>query len=171
MRLKFSRLRWPEWVIGAGSLLMLVSILLLPWYQLTESTSGPPPKYFITTSVDGWHGLTHARWLILVTILAAFAVVFFQARERAPALPIAFTAIAAPLAVLSVLWLIYRVWIDPPGGREIGGWIALLGGAAILYGSYRSFRLEGIAEADAPHDIPTVRLGGGAAWRRGTGAT
>jgi hypothetical protein len=152
MRLKFSRLRWPEWLIGAGGLAMLVSMLLLPWYQLTA-----------LSSVDGWHGLTHARWLIVVTILAAFAVVFFQARERAPALPLAATAIAAPLAVLSVLWLIYRVWIDPPGGREIGGWIALVGAAAILYGSYRSFRLEGVAEADAPHDIPTVRLGGGPA--------
>ena len=164
MRLRFSRLRWPEWLIGAGGLLMLISMLLLPWYQLITSTTGPPPRYFVASSVDGWHGLTDARWLILVTILAALAVVFFQARERAPALPVAFTLLAALLAALSVLWLIYRVWIDPPGGREIGGWIALVGAAAILYGSYRSFRLEGIAEEDAPHDIPTVKL-------RGEGAT
>lgn len=160
MRLRFSRLRWPEWVIGAGGVLLLVSMLLLSWFQLTESTPGPPPKYFVATSVNGWRGLAHAHWLLLLTILAAFAVVFFQARERAPALPITFTQIAAVLAALTVLWLIYRVWIDPPGGRQIGGWIALLSAAAILWGAWRSFRLEGIAEADAPHDIPTVTLGG-----------
>ena len=163
MHLRFSRLRWPEWLIGAAGLLMLVSMLLLPWYTLTSATVGPPPRYFVAVSVDGWHGLTHARWLILVTILAALAVVFFQARERAPALPIAFTQIAAILAALTVAWLIYRVWIDPPGGRGIGGWIAMLSAAAILYGSYCSFRVEGIAEQDAPHEIPTVRVEGGGA--------
>jgi hypothetical protein len=166
MRPQFSRLRWPEWLIGAAGLLLLISLLLLPWFQQTGVTPGPLPRYFGAISVDGWHGLTHARWLILVTILAAFAVVFFQARERAPALPITFTQIAAVLATLTVAWLIYRVWIDPPGGRKIGGWVALLSAAAILCGGYWSFRVEGIAEADAPRDIPTVRLGTG-----GEGAT
>jgi hypothetical protein len=160
MRLRFSRLRWPEWVIGAGGLLLLVSMLLLPWFHVITFS---PVRYYFVTSHDGWYGLTHARWLILLTILAAFAVVFFQARERSPALPVVFTQIALVLAGLTVLWLIYRVLIHPPGGREIGGWIALVSAAAIVFGTYWSFRLEGIAEVDAP-DIPTVRL-------RGEGAT
>jgi hypothetical protein len=164
MHLQFHRLRWPEWLIGAGGLLMLVSLLLLHWYQLITSSAGPPPRYFVATSVDGWHGLTHARWLILATILATFVAVLLQARERSPALPIAFTMLATVLAVLSVVWLVYRVWIDPPGGREIGGWIALVGAATIVVGGYWSARVEGIADADAPHEIPTVRL-------RGEGAT
>jgi bacteriorhodopsin len=160
MRLRFSRLRWPEWVIGAGGLLLLFSTFVLPWYQLTRSTPGPPPKFFVEVSQNGWHGVTHARWLLLVTILAAFAVVFFQARQRAPALPIAATVFAVPLAALTVLWLIYRVWINPAGGREIGGWIGLLSAAAIVYGGYKSIRTEGIAEEDAPTEIPAVRLEG-----------
>jgi hypothetical protein len=159
MHLKFSRLRWPEWLIGAAGLLLLISMLLLPWFQLTTVTPGPPPRYFVATSVDGWHGLTHARWLILLTVLAAFAVVFFQARERAPALPMALTQITAVLTVPTVAWLVYRVLIDPPGGRQIGGWVALLSATAMFVGCYRSFRLEGIAEADAPHQIPTIGLG------------
>lgn len=161
MHLRFSRLRWPEWVVGAGGLMLLGSMLLLPWYQQTRSTPGPPPKYFITVSVDGWHGANYARWLMLVTVLAAFAVVFFQARQRAPALPVAATVVAVPLAAATVVWLIVRVWIAPHGGREIGGWIGLLGAAAIVYGGYKSMVMEGIAPSDAPAEIPTVDLSQG----------
>jgi hypothetical protein len=99
------------------------------------------------------------RWLILLTILAALAVMFFQARERAPALPVAFSVIAGPLAAVTVIWLIIRVWIAPHGGREIGGWIGLLSAAAIAYGAYKSIRMEGIAAEDGPLEIPTVKLG------------
>jgi hypothetical protein len=159
MHLEFSRLRWPEWVVGLGGLVLALATFLLPWYTVVQATAPPGPKYFITQSVDGWHGVTIVRWLILLTILAALAVVFFQARERAPALPVAFTVMAAPLAALTVLWLIIRVWIAPHGGRGIGGWIGLLGAAAIAYGAYKSIRLEGIAAADGPSEIPTVHLG------------
>ena len=160
MHLRFSRLRWPEWLIGAAGLLLLISLLLLPWFQLTSVTPGPPPRYFVATSVDGWHGLTHARWLILLTIPMAFAVVFFQARERSPALPVTFTQITSVLALVTLAWLIYRVLIEPPGGRQIGGWVALLSTVAMLVGCYWSFRLEGIAEADGPQETPTIRLRG-----------
>jgi hypothetical protein len=160
LRLDWSRLRWPEWVIGVGGLVLLLALLVMPWYALLLVSAPPGPKYFSTRTVDGWHGLTHAHWLVLVTVVAALAVVLFQARERAPALPVALTVIAAPLALLTLVWLIVRVWISPPGGREIGGWIALISTAALLYGCYRSFRLEGIAAKDAPAEIPTVKLGG-----------
>src|SRR5437588_7060217 len=106
MHLKSSRLRRPEWVIGIGGVVLLLATFLLPWYTVVKSSAPPGPKYFITESIDGWHGLAVVRWLIVLTILAAFAVVFFQARERAPALPVAFTMLAAPLAGLTLLWLI-----------------------------------------------------------------
>ena len=159
MRLDFSRLRWPEWLIGLAGLVLLASLVLLPWYTLLLVSGPPGPRYVSTSSVDGWHGLTHARWLVLVTAVVAFALVFFQARERAPALPVAITVILGPLAALTLAWLIVRVWFSPPGGREIGGWIGLLGAAALAYGSYSSIRLEGIAEKDGPGEIPTVKVG------------
>lgn len=159
LRLEWSRLRWPEWVVGSGGLVLLVALLLMPWYTLILVSGPPGPRYFTTRSVDGWHGLTHARWLALLTVLAALAVVIFQARERAPAIPIAITVIAVPLAGVTLVWLIVRVLISPPGGREIGGWIGLLATAAVAYGGYRSIRLEGIAERDAPVEIPTVTVG------------
>jgi hypothetical protein len=141
--------------VGGG--VLLVSMFLMPWYQLQTSTP-TFPKFFVASSVDGWHGLSHARWLILLTILAALGLLFFQATRRAPAIPATFSLVAGLLGALSALWLIYRVVINPPGGREIGGWIGLLSAGAITYGGYASFRLEGIAASDAPAEIPTIGL-------------
>ena len=160
MRFDRTRLRRPEWIVGIGGVVLLGSMLLLPWYSLT-SVSGPPgPQYFIKTSVDGWHGLRHGHWLLLVTILMAFALVFFQVTQRSPAVPVTLSLFVAVLGGATVLWLIYRVLISPPGdSREAGGFIGLLGALAIAYGGYASLRLEGIAPADGPGEIPIVRLG------------
>src|ERR1700732_5314841 len=102
-------------------------MLLLPWYSVT-SVSGPSgARYFVKRSVDGWNGLSHARWLLLLTIVVAFALVVFQATRRAPAVPVSFSLLAAALGGLTTLWLIYRVLISPPGGsRDVGGIIGLL---------------------------------------------
>jgi hypothetical protein len=160
VHLDFTRLRWPEWLIGVAGLVLLASLVLMPWFTLILVSGSPGTKYFATNSVDGWHGLTHARWLVLVTVAVALLVVFFQARERAPAIPVAMAVILGPLAAATLVWLIVRVLISPPGGRQIGGWIGLLSAAALAYGSYRSIRLEGVAEKDAPVEIPTMRVGG-----------
>jgi hypothetical protein len=160
MRLDRTRLRRPELIVGVGGLVLLASMLLLPWYTLTEVSGPPGPQYFIQISVDGWNGLSHAHWLLLVTIVVAFALVFVQLSRRAPAIPVTFSLLATVLGGLATLWLIYRVLISPPGGsRDVGGFIGLLSAAGITYGGYASVRLEGIAPADAPSEIPTIGLG------------
>jgi hypothetical protein len=158
MRLDRSRLRRPELIVGVGGLALLASMLLAPWYTLTEVSGPPGPQYFIKVTVDGWNGLNHAHWLLLVTIVAAFALVFFQLSRGAPAIPVTLSLLTTVLGGLATLWLIYRVLISPPGGsRDAGGFIGLLSAAAITYGGYASLRLEGIA--DAPSEIPTLGLG------------
>jgi hypothetical protein len=164
MGLRTSRLRWPERLIGAGGVVLLAAMVLLPWYTLTLSSQPPGPIALIPQQVDGWNGLHSARWLLLVTVLAALAAAFFQAQRRAPALPATMCLLASVLGGVSTVWLIVRVLIAPPGGRGIGGWIGLLGAAAITYGGLASVRLEGIARADGPPEIPTIDLG-----RRATG--
>lgn len=160
MRLDPKRIRRPEWIIGVGGLVLLGAMLLFPWYTVTEVSGPPGPQYLIKISIDGWHGLSHAHWLVLVTVLVAFATIFFQATRRAPAVPVTFSLLAAVLGGLTALWLIYRVLINPPGGsREFGGVLGLLSALAVTYGGYASLRLEGIAPGDAPAEIPTVELG------------
>jgi hypothetical protein len=145
LRFDASRVRRGEWVAGASALLLLASTFLLNW-------SG---------SVNGWRGLTHLRWLVLLACLAGLALLLLQATRRTPALPAAFSVIVTVLGGLTVLALAYRVLIDPPAGSErAGAYLGLVCAIALAYGGFASLRTEGIAERDGPGEIETVRLGG-----------
>ncbi len=143
MSFEWSRLRRGEWLAGAGGVVLLASMLLLSWYRLTFST------------VDGWNGLTHLRWLLVITVGASFALVYFQAARRGPALPVTFSYVVLVLGVLSVLWIVYRNFISAAGGLKVGAWVGLASACAIALGGYLSLRQEGISEKDAP-EVPTV---------------
>jgi hypothetical protein len=154
-----SRLRWPEWVVALSALVLLFSLVGLSWFTLHPVSGGLGPKDLATTSEDGWHGLAHAHWVLLLTILVAFALFFFQAMRRAPAVPVTLSLAVMFLGGLSTLWLIVRVPIDPPGGRDFGGWLGLISAAVLTWAAYKSVRLEGIAAEDGPGEIETVTAG------------
>jgi hypothetical protein len=143
MSFDLSRLRRGEWTVGAGSLVLLASMLLLPWYGDSRT-------------IDGWNALSHFRWLVVVTLVAAGALLLFTATRRAPAVPVTLSLFVALLGAACTAWLLYRVAIDPVAGRKAGGWVALAGAAAIAYGGMSAVRREGIAASDAPATIPTV---------------
>ncbi len=153
-----SRLRWPEWLIGAAGVVLLGSMLLLSWYQITPSSAPSGPVYYVSEKLDGWNGLSHAHWLLLLTILTAISTALFQAQRRAPALPVTLSVLASIVAGLTTIWLIVRVIIAPAGGRLIGAWIGLLATALIAYAGLASMRLEGIAPGDGPGEVPKVNL-------------
>jgi hypothetical protein len=144
-----SRLRRGEWIVGAGSVVLLASIVLLPWYGY----AGPAGSF---RTVDGWNALTSFRWLAVVTLVVSAALLFFQATRPAPAVPSTLSVVVMFLGAVTAAWLIYRVGINPAGGRKIGGWVALAGAVVITYGGFSSLRVEGIAARDAPSVIPTV---------------
>jgi len=147
MDFDLSRLRRGEWIAGTSALVLLACLLLLQWYG----------------SLNGWHGLTHLRWLVLLTILAALALVYSQASRRAPAIPVTMSMIVTVLAGVDAIALVYRVLIDPPGGASsahAGAYLGLVSALALAYGGYRSMRTEGIAERDQVDAIETVSLGG-----------
>jgi hypothetical protein len=154
-----SRLRRGEWIVGVAAVVLLGSMLLLPWYGLTRISGPPGPAFFIAYSVDGWNGLTGLHWLMLVTILAAFALVFFQATRRAPAIPATFSVLVAWLGVLTALWLVFREFISAPGDLKIGAIVGLISLCAIAFGGWDSLHEEGIAARDGPGEIPTVSPG------------
>jgi drug/metabolite transporter (DMT)-like permease len=144
MSFDLSRLRRGEWVVAAGSVALLASMLALPWFRESHTT------------VDGWTGARHFRWLAVVTLVLAAALLFFQATRQAPAVPVTIAVFVAIFGALTSAWLIYRVGIDPPGPRKAGGWIGLAGALAITYGGASSMRRQGISTKDEPAVIPTV---------------
>jgi hypothetical protein len=157
MDIEISRLRPGEIISGAGGVLLLVLLFGVPWYGV-KSTVGR------TTTITGWDALTTLRWLLLVTIVVAVALAYFQATRSAPAIPVTLSVILTALGLLSSLALIYRVLINVPGSdsvvdAKVGAYLGLAVALAILYGGYTSLRREGISPEDAPTEIETIRPG------------
>lgn len=136
MSFDLRRLHRGEWAVAAGAVMLLVSLLVLPWYANPRT-------------VTGWNDLTHFRWLAVLTLGLAAGLLFFQATRRAPALGVTLAVFVAIFGALTVAWLIYRVGISPDGGRRVGGWIGLAGALAITYGGISSMRRQGIEDSDA----------------------
>lgn len=146
MDLSPSRLRRGEILAAAGAVLLLVFMLAGKWYGSTHSRTG-------------WEALPTLRWLMAVTIAAAFVLAITQMTRRAPAVPVAVSVIVIVLGLITVLALIYRVLINPPAHEQAGAYLGLLSAVAVAYGGYLSLRQEGIARRDGPADIPVVRPG------------
>jgi len=160
-----SRLRRGEWIVAAGAVLLAAAMFLLPWYGVKSPLGPTAASLGRSTSWDGWHGLTNIRWLVLVTILVALALVWLQATRRAPALPVSFGVIVMVLGLLTTLALIYRVVIDVPGAnslvdRKAGGFVGIVATIAIFYGGYRSIREEGLGPRDERIEVERVSLPG-----------
>jgi hypothetical protein len=101
------------------------------------------------------------RWLLLVTALVALALAYFQAAERAPAIPVTLSVITTVLGGLSALTLIARV-IHTPGNhldRRAGVYLGLAAAIGIAYGGFRSLREETGADP-ARLEIETVSFPG-----------
>jgi hypothetical protein len=162
MNIVLSRLRLGEVIAGVGGTLLLVFMLALPWYGLKSPIDHTAAGLGVATSVNGWHALAHVRWLMLVTIVAALALVYLQVTRRAPALPATFSVIVTLLGLFASVALIYRVLINVPGldmQARAGAYLGLFSAIAILFGGFASLRQEGIRAADAPGEIETVKLG------------
>lgn len=142
-----ARLRRGEVLAGAGAVLLLVFLLAGKWYGHGAH------------ALTGWEALTTLRWLLVVTIVATFALVLAQITRRAPAIPATLSLLVVLLGVISVLALIYRVLISAPAHEQAGAFLGLLSALAVAYGGFLSLREEGIAPRDAPSEIPVVHPG------------
>jgi hypothetical protein len=143
-----ARLRRGELLAGAGAVLLAVFMLAGKWYGHGSHAR------------TGWESLTVLRWLLVVTIALAFALLLAQAARRSPAIPVTLSLFVSVLGLISVLALVYRVLISPPAHELLGAFLGLISALGLAYGGYLSLREEGIAARDAPGEIPVVRPGG-----------
>jgi hypothetical protein len=157
-----SRLRSGEMIAGASATLLLALMLLAPWYGLSGAARHTAAALGGSGSVDGFDGLTHVRWLVLVTIATALGLTWLQVTRRAPALPVSFSVIVTVLGLLSVLALIYRVLINVPGPdsafeSKVGAYLGLVAACALTYGAFRSLREERPPDG-SEKSIPIIEL-------------
>lgn len=149
MRIDLGRLRSGELLTAAAVVAMLVSLFALRWYG--AGPGGLPAR-------DGWQGATHLHWLLVVATAVGAATVVTQAACRGPALPSALDALSTVIALPALVWLLFRVVIDPGAHQQAGAWVGLAAGAGLLAGSFVSLRQEGILDRDGPQQIPLVEL-------------
>jgi hypothetical protein len=157
-----NRLRSGELIAGASGAALVIFLFALHWYGVSGPFAPTLAKgLHARTSWTGWQGLTYVRWLLLVTALGAVALAYFQAVERAPAIPVTLSVIVTVLGGLSTLALIARV-IDTPGNgldQRVGVYLGLVAAIGIAYGGFRSLREESGADPRAL-EIETVTLPG-----------
>ncbi|MGI8863868.1 MAG: hypothetical protein ACR2JH_05625 [Solirubrobacteraceae bacterium] len=132
------RLHRDQLLAAASALVLLVLLLALKWFGPGAITSSD----HATSTVNGWHGLIHLRWLILVTIAFAVGGAALGAGKPRSRLQLPFSAILALLALASLLWLGYRVLISIPPGEKPAAYAGLVCALAIFLGGCASLLRE-----------------------------
>jgi hypothetical protein len=139
----FSRLNYPRVVLGGiASILLVISVLFLPWYDLGEITQRMEghrdynPDTFICDegefSCTGFDTFPILRWLLLAAAFAPLILAYIIVRgHRLSWAPGEMTMVVGFTAFILIL---YNGVIDRPGsesaeiqvGLEYGYWLALL---------------------------------------------
>jgi hypothetical protein len=128
------RLRAAEWLAFAGGVLLIVS-LFLPWYG----------------DVSGLEALSVIDILLVLVAAVAIALAVLQATQTIQALPVAFGVLTVTTGTLGVLLVLFRL-IDSPGevgGVASGAWLGLAAAVALTVGGWRS-----LANEHVPHLPP-----------------
>jgi hypothetical protein len=139
-------MRKAELVAGAGGVLLLADLFLLPSLEVRG------------VSLDGWHVLTTTRWVLLVTVAAVLALVILTVSQRSPALPVLASMVALILGGLAALLLLYRIIHHPGFTACVGIYVGFAAAVVIAYGGYLALRTEGSSFGD-PGSIETVSAG------------
>jgi hypothetical protein len=144
----FSRLDRNRVLLGGiGSIVLIISILFLPWYSLGHTVSRDPssqsydPSTFIcgtgNYSCTGFQTFPILRWLLLAGALAPLILAWILVRgHRLSWAPGELTMIVGFIAMVLIG---YNGLIDKPGtgpqeigvSLDYGYWLALLGAIAI----------------------------------------
>jgi hypothetical protein len=151
------RLTRGELVSGVSAVALLVLTLAVPWYGVDGIPGRPGSRAGMAGTHTGWEGLTGVRWLILLTVLVAFATLAVHplgpARQTVAALRLTLLALGWATAVI----LIVRVLIDLPSSdrvvdQKLGALLGLLAALALAFGAseaVREQRLRLVAGAGA----------------------
>jgi len=127
-----SNLHRDQLLAAASALVLLVLLFAVKWY-------GPDA---ISSTANGWDGLIHLRWLILVTIAASFILAALGAIAPRSRLQLPYSVIFTLLALATLLWLGYRVLISIPPGEKPAAYVGLACALGIFLGGWAALLRE-----------------------------
>jgi hypothetical protein len=143
---------------AASALLLLVLMVGVAWYGVDGIPGRPGSPSRVTGAETGWQAMTDLRWLVLLTVILAFAVLVVHAarptRQAVAGLRLALLVTASATA----LALIVRVLIDLPSSERVvdqkpGAILGMVASMGIAYGAGEAVR-EQRARLAAPAPSP-----------------
>jgi hypothetical protein len=133
-----------ELIAAASALLLLILMSATEWYSVAGIPGTSAHAQAVTTE-NAWTALTVVRWLMLLTIISAFAsVAVHVVRASASAVALARLAVTA-LGSLTALLVTYRVLIDLPSpsdviDQKLGAVLGVVCAYGIAVGGFESIR-------------------------------
>jgi hypothetical protein len=160
--------RWPvnrgELIAAASALVLLALIFLTRWYGVAGVPDPSAARPAVSTAVDGWHGLSIIRWVMLLTILVTVGSLVLHISQRSHGAQTDTSRLVTALGSLTAMLLIYRVLIALPAAdritdQKLGAVLALVCAVGIALGGRESMLEQ---KASAPRAVPRRRRDDGA---------
>jgi hypothetical protein len=132
-----------ELTTAVCALLLLFLMFATKWYGVAGVPDPSAARPAISTAINGWHGLTIVRWVMLVTIIAALGSVVLHASQRSHGTKTDTSRVLMALGSLTALLLIYRVLIALPSAsrvtdQKLGAVLGMLCAIGIAVGGHQS---------------------------------
>jgi hypothetical protein len=138
-------------VSAVGAVALLALMFLSEWYGV----DGIPGRSEVSSAENAWHGLTVARWLMLLTIAVTLGSLVIHATQRTHGAQTETSGVVAVLGTLTAAVLTWRVLIVLPSpasvvDQKLGAYLGMLSAYVIALGGFDSIR-------SAPARAPLVR--------------
>lgn len=146
-----SRLTRGEQIAGISGLALLFIMFIFDWFSVSAVGDLGP-----SFGGNAWDTMEWIRWILLFTGIAGIALSIAAITQSEVSLPVATSAIAAGLGILSVVLIVFRIISPPDGGlgdlidvgRSIGAFLGLIAAGGVAYGGWIAMQEEGAAFAD-----------------------
>jgi hypothetical protein len=159
-----------EWLLGAGSVLLLIDLFGVSWFAYQARFRALAVMLGQSSSANGWNTFTVVGPLTVIVCVAGLAAALLTAACRSPALPVVIVTLLLPVSVVLAVLIAIRVLLDGPsvhlaqaGGANViearpGAYIGLALSVVVFAGFYLSLRRDSVDEADSPALIETLSV-------------
>jgi hypothetical protein len=180
--MKLNPPRVGEILAGAFGALLALS-LFLPWYRTSDPAVGCDTRAAgcPRETVTAFQALAVVDVVLVVVALGGVALLLLEMTQRTTAVPVAWSALLAPLAVVAFGLVLWRV-LDPAGGagdEPVFAFLSLVASGGLLAGVLLSMRSESYGWRSSrgagssggagrlPDPIPAPRVAGEGSGERG----
>jgi hypothetical protein len=148
-----------DWLLFGCSVGLLVDLFAVGWFAERTGSQALSVRRQIADQT-GWQALSAIGALTALVCVIGVVIWWLQATRRSPALPTVLDTLLAPVTVVVLLLLGFRVIIDTPGhaSARAGGYVGLLLSLGLAAGVYVSLRREGVSDADSAPVAEAVSL-------------